>query len=206
MTPLAAATGQLTGTQLESVLLSVSVFPSGFASPPGGPITSGGSLTSGPAKYDLATISCASFIQHLGRTGFGETAMVTGSLSGTNQAYDQLIYQFATPAAATAFMNGIHALAARCGSFTTGASGSTDKFSLSAAPGSPLGGHPTLSLAQTGTLNGKQVTVETLLCASGVDVFGATAVGVAAGAPAVPARETIVYKLMQRQAAVSLLN
>jgi len=33
MTPLAAASGQLTGTQLESVLLPATDFPAGFATP-----------------------------------------------------------------------------------------------------------------------------------------------------------------------------
>ena len=71
------ASGQLTGTQLAKVLLPGSSFPSGFATPSAGPVTSGGSLTPGTVTYDLATVSCASFIQHLGTTGFGETAMVT---------------------------------------------------------------------------------------------------------------------------------
>jgi hypothetical protein len=206
MTPLAAAAGQLTGSQLETVLLPTSVFPAGFASATRGPITSGGSLTTGAATYDLAKISCATFIEHLGNTGFGETAMVTGSVVGTHQAYDELIYQFTTAAGATAFADGIRSLAGRCGSFTAQDNGSAGTFSLSAATGGALGGHPTLTLTETGTLRGEKITAITLLCASGVDVFGATSVGVTTGAPAVPARETIAYQLMQRQAAASVLG
>jgi hypothetical protein len=211
MTPLPAATGQLTGSQLEGVLLPTSVFPSGYASPTTGPITSGGALTTAPATYDLAKISCATFIQHFGTTGFGETAMVTGSvaglgLSGTGQAFDQLVYQFATPADATAFIDGARSLAARCASFSAQANGATGKFTLSGATGSPVGGHPTVSLTETGTLSGEALSLDTLLCASGVDVFGATAVGVKTAAPTAPATATIVYKLMQRQPAVALLN
>jgi hypothetical protein len=207
MTPLAAATGQLTGTQLESVLLPATDFPAGFATTSGGPITSGGSLTTGPATYNLATISCATFIQHLGTVGFGETAMVSGSVGDSGQAYDQLIYQFGTASAASAFVTGIQALAGRCGSFTATANGSTGTFSLQAAQGTPVGGHPALEVLQTGTLAKSKLVLDTLFCASGVDVFAASGVGVGGvPVPVLPAKETIVYTLMQRQAAVAVLG
>ena len=207
MTPLAAASGQLTGTQLESALLPATDFPAGFAAPSSGPITSGGSLTSGPATYNLATISCATFIQHLGTVGFGETAMVSGSFAASGQAYDQLVYQFGTPSAASAFVAGVRSLAGRCGSFTATANGSAGTFSLRATPGTPVGGHPALELQQTGTLGTSKLVLDTLLCASGVDVFAASGVGVGAAAPPVlPAKETIVYNLMKRQAAVAVLG
>jgi hypothetical protein len=207
MTPLAAASGQLTGTQLESVLLPAADFPAGFATPSTGPISSGGSLTPGPATYNLATISCATFIQHLGTVGFGETAMVSGSVGAAGQAYDELIYQFATAPAASAFVSGVQALAGRCGSFTATANGQKGTFSLQAAPGTAVGGHPTLELRQTGTLGGSKLVLDTLLCASGVDVFAAAGVGVnGAAAPALPTRETIVYNLMKRQAAAAVLS
>jgi hypothetical protein len=207
MTPLAAAAGQLTGTQLESVLLPASDFPAGFATPSTGTITSGGSLTSGPAKYNLAKISCATFIQHLGTVGFGETAMVWGSVGASGQAYDQFIYQFGSASAASAFVTGIQALAGRCGSFTAAANGSTGKFALQATQGTPVGGHPTVELRQTGTLSGSKLVLDTLLCASGVDVFAASGVGVGGvAAPALPTKQTIVYTLMQRQAAAAILG
>jgi hypothetical protein len=207
MTPLPAATGQLTGTQLESVLLPATDFPSGFATPSTGTITSGGSLTTGPATYNLATISCATFIQHLGTVGFGETAMVFGGVADSGQAFDQFIYQFATPAAASAFVTGIQSLAARCGSFTAQANGSTGTFSLRAATGTPVGGHPALDVAQTGTLAKERLAVDTLFCASGVDVFATSGVGAnGAAAPTDPAKQTIVYTLMQRQAAEAVLG
>jgi hypothetical protein len=207
MTPLAAASGQLTGTQLESVLVPASDFPAGFATPTSGPISSGGSLTSGKATYNLATISCATFIQHLGATGFGETAMVSGSVATSGQAYDQLIYQFASAQEATAFVSAVQALAGRCGSFTATANGQSGTFSLQATAGSAVGGHPTVELLQTGTLGGSKLVLDTLLCASGVDVFAASGVGVGgAAAPVLPAKESIVYDLMKRQAAVAVLG
>jgi hypothetical protein len=208
MTPIAAATGQLTGTQLESVLLPESDFPAGFATPSTGPITSGGSLTTGAATYNLATVSCATFVQHLGTTGFGETAMVSGNAAtASGQAYDELIYQFATASQATAFDAGIQSLAGRCGSFTVNANGVSGKFSLRATPGTSVGGHPTVQLFETGTLGNSKVVLDGLFCASGVDVFGAAGVGVGgAAAPSLPTKESIVYQLMQRQAAAAVLG
>jgi hypothetical protein len=207
MTPLPAASGQLTGTDLESVLLPAADFPAGFAASSAGPVTSGGSLTSGAAQYPLATVSCSDFVQHLGSTGFGETAMAADSIVGTDQAYDQVIYQFSAASDATAFVAGIQSLAGRCTSFTAPASsGTTAKFSLKAAPGDSVAGRPTVELLQTGTVSGSPLTLDTLFSASGVDVFAASGVGLGMGAPAVPAKETIIYNLMKRQAAAAVLG
>jgi hypothetical protein len=206
MTPLAAATGQLTGTQLATVLLPAADFPSGFALSSSGATTSGGSLTSAAASYPLATVSCSDFVQHLGSTGFGETAMAADSVVGPGQAFDQVIYQFSSASAATAFVAGIEPLAARCTSFTAPADGTTVPFSLTAAPGGTLAGLPTVDLRQTGTVSGSSVTLDTLFAASGVDVFAASAVGLGASAPTVPTRPTIIYQLMKRQAAAAVLS
>lgn len=207
MTPLAAATGQLTGTELESVLLPVADFPSGFAASSSGPVSSGGTLASAAAQYPLATVSCSDFVQHLGSTGFGETAMAADSIVGADQAYDQVIYQFGSASSASAFVAGVQALAGRCGSFTAPAStGTTATFSLKATPGPSVAGLPSVELVQSGKVSGSAVTLDTLLVASGVDVFAAAGVGLGTGAPAVPAKETIIYNLMKRQAAAAVLN
>jgi hypothetical protein len=132
--------------------------------------------------------------------------MVSGSVADSGQAYDQLIYQFGTAAAASAFVTGIQALAGRCGSFTAAANGSTGTFSLRATQGTPVGGHPALEVLQTGTLAKSKLVLDTLFCASGVDVFAASGVGLGTGAPAVPAKETIIYNLMKRQAAAAVLG
>ena len=207
MTPLAAASGQLSGTQLESVLLPVSNFPDGYASPTTGPITSGDSLTSGAATYNLATMSCPTFVEKLGAVGFGETAMVSGSVSALYQAFDELIYQFATAAEASSFVSGIQQLAGRCGSFSVKANGESGTFSLKASTGTPVGGHPTVNLGETGTLGGNKVNLDLVFCASGVDAFAAGGAGSAgSAAPNVPTKEAIVYDLMRRQLAVAELD
>jgi hypothetical protein len=207
MTPLPAAAGQLTGTDLESVLLPASDFPTGYAASSSGPTTSGGSLTSGAAQYPLATISCSNFVQHLGSTGFGETAMASDSIVGSNQAYDQAIYQFPTAAEASAFVAGISPLAARCPSFSAPITSSTSStMKMKAAPGDSVAGLPTVELVQTATANGSALTLDTLFTASGVDVFVVSGVGFGKAAPADPAKETIIYNLMKRQAAAAVLG
>lgn len=204
--PVPAASGQLTGSQLQTVLLSQSFFPAGFALSPSSVVSSGDSLSSFPAQYDLASVSCATFVNHLGNTGFGETAMASNSFVGSQQAFDQVVYQFGSSAQASAFVAGVKSLAARCGSFTATDNGATGHFSLSAAAGPAVGGHPSLLLVQTGTLSGSPLTLDTLLTDSGVDVFTGAAVGLGTGAPASPAKETIVYNLMKRQAAAAVLG
>jgi len=207
MTPLAAATGQLTGTQLESVLLPASDFPAGFQVASSGPVTSGGSLTTAAAQYNLGTVSCADFVAHLGSTGFGETGMAAVSVVGSEQAYDQVVYQFGTAAEASAFVAGVRTLAGRCrSSFPATDNGASGTFSLKASPGTDIGGHPTLELVQTGSVSGSAVSLDILLSASGVDVFAAGGVGLGTGAPAVPAKETVLYNLMKRQAAAAVLS
>jgi hypothetical protein len=207
MTPLPAAAGQLTGTGLESVLLPASDFPTGYTASSSGATTSGGSLTTGAAQYPLATISCSDFVQHLGSTGFGETGMASDSIVGSNQAYDQAIYQFSTAAEASAFVAGVSPLAVRCPSFTAPiTSGTSTTMRMKAAPGDSVAGRPTVELLQTATANGSALTLDTLFSASGVDVFVVSGVGFGKAAPADPAKETIIYNLMKRQAAAAVLG
>lgn len=207
MSAVPAAGGQLTGDQLVQVLLPASFFPAGFMPPSAGPVSSGGSLTSAAASYNLASVDCATFVYHFGRTGFGETALAASSYSGTGQVYDQVVYQFASAAAATAFVAGVRSVAARCAkSFSASEGTARGTFSLSATDGAEVGGHPSVALSQDGTLAGSALTIDTLLVPSGVDVFVAAAVGVGGGAPAVPGREYIAYNLMKRQSAAAVLG
>ena len=204
--PVPMASGQLTGTQLQTVLLPQSSFPAGFALSPSSAVSSGGSLSSSPAQFDLATMSCAAFVSHLGSTGFGETAMAFNSFVGGHQAFDQMVYQFGSATAASDFVAGIKSLAARCHAFTATDNGTTGHFSLSATPGPAVGGHPSLRLVQTGTISGSGLVLDTLLTPSGVDVFAGSAVGLGTDAPASPAKQDIVYGLMKRQAAAAVLG
>jgi hypothetical protein len=207
MTPVPAASGQLTGTQLEAVLLPQTYFPAGFTLSSSSAVSSGSALLSAPPQYDLATVSCATFVNHFGTTGFGETALASVSAAaGQSQAFDQVVYQFGSPAAASAFVSGVALLAGRCRSFTASDNGATGSFALRAASGPPVGGHPSVQLTQAGVLNHSSLAISTVLSASGVDVFAGAAVGLGAPVPAGLAPATIVYNLMKRQAAAAVLG
>ena len=206
--PLPAASGQLTGTQLQTVLLPQSSFPAGYSMSSASAVSSGGSLETAPASYDLGTVSCANFVQHLGDTGFGETAMASNSFASTHatQGFDQVVYQFASASAASGFTSGIQSLAARCGSFTATDNGVSGTFSMKAAAGPAVAGHPSVELRQTGKISGTTVTLDTLFTSSGVDVFGAAGVGLGTAPPTTPATQALVYDLMKRQAAAAELG
>jgi hypothetical protein len=206
MTPLPDASGQLTGTALASVLLPASDFPAGYTTSASDAVNSGGSLTTGPAHYPLATVSCTNFVQHLGAAGFGETAMAANSVVGNDQAYDQAVYQFSTAAEASAFVAGISPLAGRCTSFTEPVNGSNTTMRMTASAGDSVAGRPTVVLEQTATLSGTALNLDSQFLASGVDVFAVSAVGFGQGSPTNPAKSAIIYNLMKRQAAASVLG
>jgi hypothetical protein len=206
MTPLPAATGQLTGTELKAVLLPASDFPTGYATSSSDETDSGGSLGSGPAQYPVATVSCSNFVQHLGAAGFGETAMAADSVVGANQAYDQAIYQFSSAAEATAFVAGITPLAGRCPSFAETVNGTSTTMKMQATPGDSVAGQPSVSLLQTASLSGSGLTLDSQFVASGVDVFVVSAVGFGQAAPTNPAKSAIIYNLIKRQAAAAELG
>jgi hypothetical protein len=205
-TPLPPASGQLTGTDLEKVLLPAANFPTGFK--PGPVVSSGSSLSTAAAQYNLATISCATFDNHVGATGFGETAMAASSYSTSQQVYDQVIYQFASAAKATAFVNGADALAQRCGAgFKVSNDGQTDTWRMHADRITAVPGYPSVEITQLGTLNTSPVKERDVLTASGVDVFLTASVGIGSAAePSDPALEAITYNLMKRQSAVAVLG
>ncbi len=205
-TPQPAASGQLTGTALESVLLPASDFPAGYTASSSGPVSSGSSLDLGVAKYNLATVSCSTFVEHLGSTGFGESAMVSDSVSASGHAFDEIIYQFPTAAKSNAFVAGIQSLAGRCASFQLTSNNVTATFKLTTAPGPAVGGHPTTQLTENGKVGSEKVDLDLLLCADGVDTFGVAAVGAGGAAPTTPATPDVVYNLMKRQAAAALLG
>ena len=77
---------------------------------------------------------------------------------------------------------------------------------LKAAPGPAVGGHPSLELTQTGVLNHSALLIDTVMSASGVDVFAGAAVGLGAAVPTGLAPATIAYNLMKRQAAAAVLG
>ena len=85
-----------------------------------GTYNSGGHLEHGPVKHHLAAFSCKTYIvKGLSRTGLGETA-TAGSIIGNkpNQAYQQVVLQFASTSRATAFYRQLYAFTVRCRTVT----------------------------------------------------------------------------------------
>jgi hypothetical protein len=118
-TPATSAAGvvQLTGVQMLSALLPGSYFPAGYKLDKSGVYDSGKHLETSAAKYHISSMSCSSFSDHFGHTGFGETAIASDDFdfgSADSKSYGQQVYQFKTSAAATAFYSGSRTIFAKC--------------------------------------------------------------------------------------------
>ena len=187
MTPLAAASGQLTGTQLESVLLPQSDFPAGFATPRDradqlGRVADLGHGHLQPGDDLLRDVHPAPGHRRVrrDRDGVGQRrplrARRTTSWSTSSPRRRRRRRSF--PA---------------CRRWPAGAGRSRRRPTARPArsrcgrrAGAAVGGHPTVELLQTGTLGSSKLVLDTLFCASGVDVFAASGVGV--GGAAAPDR------------------
>ena len=195
--------GKLTGNDLRSALLPQSYFPPGYTLFQADVAAAGNGATATPAKASLASVSCDGFDQQFGKPGFGETAMASEGYSGngssSGSAFTQVIYQFATPTAAKAFVSGVQSLAVRCLSFpVSGTSGGT--LSMQAQPTASVAGLPAFRLTQTGTLAGQSVTIDAF-AQDGPNVLVVAATGADASAPSVPALPVLLSSLQQRLAA-----
>jgi hypothetical protein len=202
---LPPATGQLPGDLLRWALLPRENFPSGFA--PAAPvITSGSRLSKAPVRYKLATLGCGEFVSRLGTPGFGETAMAADDFAGRGLRFRQMIYQFPTPAAATAFVSGVYALTSRCGEFNATEYGMTEQVSMHPDRIETLPGYISVELFPLSDPGGDAVNGRELFTASGVDVFVAAKYDFVSNPPTNPELETMTYYLMKRQAAAALLQ
>jgi hypothetical protein len=135
--PRPSPPAQLTGVQLASALLPSA---GGMKVLPSTRVDSGAALATAAPKYDLATMTCTDptthkmplfpdgtdvrgFVRGFGETAFAGEAQSTpgpgGSLSSVNEqtvigAFDQAIYQFATPAKAQTFFAAVRQIMAGC--------------------------------------------------------------------------------------------
>jgi hypothetical protein len=114
---------QLTGRQLAASLVPASALPRGYQVARSLQQDSGSRLETAAAKYDLATMSCATIYDDYGRAGFGESALaevayvkVSSLLLGTGTATGlfQQVYQFRSGKAAASYWRGLRAATIRC--------------------------------------------------------------------------------------------
>ena len=194
--PAAQASGppgaQLTGTQLAAALVPASYFPSGYEKIPGQ--NSGSRLEHGPARYNLNTMSCKKLVINPPLTGYGETAAAVGYVADSVPAttgitvlptYVQVVYQFASPAAAAAYFQADSASSyLRCRSGSATVSHITITWSTQSVTKGHFDGHRAFYAHVTTTFSDHSVShgyVQIVLV--GTDVFTVIAAG-----PKVPDR------------------
>jgi hypothetical protein len=190
--------GQLTGTQLAKALLPASDFPQSFAVSQQGSADSGSTLEKAAANYNLSTLSCSGWDNYFTSSGFGETAYASGGLSSSakDQSYGQVVYQFASKSAASAFFTGVQSLSDRCHSFN--ASGGGGNVTMQLASASSVAGHQAFEINQATTVTGTSSKIDTLFALDGTDVVAISASGVGSAPPTSPAPATLLQDLITK--------
>jgi hypothetical protein len=199
---------QLTGTQILSALLPPSYFPRGYKLLKSSVISSGSRLVVSPAKYNLATMSCRTFLVNFPNHGLGATATAGDVIAnrGVTQAYTQVVYQFASTGRAAAFYRAMYALYARCRSVRVTVSGSTFALTTQSLTRTRVGGHQTFYVDDTirvsgpnKNLNGTTVN-HGVFTFAGTDLFSVDALGAGPPTPppTSPSRTAAVLRLIAR--------
>jgi hypothetical protein len=197
-TAQAATPAQLTGAQLASRLLPPSSFPPGYKIVKSGTYNSGGHLEHGPAKHHLASFSCKTYIvKGLPRTGFGETATAASIVGNKqSQAYQQVVFQFASAKQAAAFYRQLYAFTVRCRTVKASLHG-TVRLTTQSLKKTHFGMLPAFLAKQTLFATGFPATInDTLATVSGRDVLFIDAAG--HKVPSKPALSTAVQTLVAR--------
>ncbi|HYB47709.1 MAG TPA: hypothetical protein VED20_10180 [Streptosporangiaceae bacterium] len=189
---------QLTGVQLLSALLPRSDFPAGFKLDKSAVFDSGRYLEHSPAQYHLSAMSCNSFANNYGETGFGETATAADDfLNSTNlEGFGQQVYQFKTSRAAIAFFKGLRAISRRCRAFLLSGIGSDVFTHAFDAPS--IGGHRTFQVNQRGSLLGVLTALDEVFTVAGTDVYFTVNIGFAVAPPSSPSARTSMLRLIRR--------
>jgi hypothetical protein len=117
---------QVTGTRLQSALLSASAFGSGFQV--ADHLNTGGKLLSTKAVIKPSSLSCSTFETFIFIGGFGNTAGAVDGVDNPNPAFadypslvlagDQAVLQFKTAQAAASFYNQAYTRYKQCSAFT----------------------------------------------------------------------------------------
>jgi hypothetical protein len=189
---------QLTGVQLLSALLPQSDFPAGFKLDKSNIFDSGRHFENSPAQYHLSTMSCSSFSNDFGGTGFGETATAADDFTNSTgtRVYGQQVYQFKTGSAATSFFKGLRAISRRCRAFLL--DGFASGIFTQAFGARPIGGHPTFQVNQSGSFTGILIATDMVFTVAGTDVFFTANFGIEVSPPSSPSARTSMLRLIIR--------
>lgn len=191
---LAATPAQLTGTQLASRLLPASYFPAGYKIVKSTEFNSGRHLEHGPARLHLGTFSCKKYlIDGLPVTGFGETATAGYAVNRHEQAFAQVVWQFATARQAASFYRQFYAFTGRCRSVTATIGHDKATLTTQLLKKTHVGRHPAFRAVQKATLTGLPATLnDTRVTLAGTDVYAIDALG-----STVPAKPTVPAALLR---------
>jgi hypothetical protein len=198
--PQPSALQAVTGVRLKSALLPASEFHAGFTIDAKYSYNSGSRLSSSPARYGLATMTCNTLALQLGEPGFGETAMAVDQLDDqdTEQAYGQFVYQFRHPATASAFIAELRITAMRCRSFTVRDFGNSDHTQQTTAA-MLVNGHRAVQIAEVAVDAANTSDFDYLFVLDGTDVCGSSRAGFGGAlVPDQPTLATIVARLITR--------
>lgn len=180
---------QLTGTVLASALLPLSDFPAGYEIDTQDTSDSGPTLLPGSPSPASSLHNCQQMVHDVLLSAAGTTAFAADVLYDTSidhpssyhqRRYVQNVYQFAAASGSTGYFDQVRSVFSRCTSQTTihGTTKSVIKQTVRAA--SPVAGHQTVLVRQTGTVNGVNVDAVLLVTIVRTDVYkvGATVFGV----------------------------
>lgn len=143
-------------------------------------------------------MSCSSFSNDFGGTGFGETATAFDDFmnSTSTGSYGQQVYQFKTRSAAKSFFKGLRAIARRCPSFLL--DGVASGIFTQAFDARPIGGDVTFQVNQSGSAQGVLAAIDMVFTVAGTDVFFTANLGIAVAPPSSPSARTSMRKLITR--------
>jgi hypothetical protein len=147
------------------------LFPSSLTQVPGGEYKS--EVVTPDDKYDLSSISCTSLLQNAGGPGFGEEAYMIdqGQNASGSQLYSYAVYEFATPAQASAMVSATATKFAACGTFSVSQQGGTSvPVTLAQGAASETNvpaADEVADLRQSATINGKSLVSDMVYAADG---------------------------------------
>jgi hypothetical protein len=192
---------QLTGDRLESALLPVSFFGSGYARY-GGIFSSGNQLESTTVYENIAAMSCSAFWGEFSASGYGETSLVTDAIDDVNlpQDYDQIIYQFASPPAASSFYSAEYKKYAKCRAFEE--PGDDPAGITQSVITKKVAGHHAFLVSQVVHEPDNPTEYYFLVVTDGADVFIVQALDVSNTDPGDPSPSTVITKLISRVSAL----
>jgi hypothetical protein len=188
------------GTQLKSMLITASSLPSDYAEESAGAGNSGPTLSTAPSTVDLSTAGCATILNVIGHSGFGEASYASDAFTPASDLgeFDETILEF-HGAESTSFLDDLRAAFKRCTSFTASdETGDSESVSLALTAGPHLGSDSAAYTVKVG-LGGETMVMNGLCIRSGTAVLFLQN-SLLQGSPSEINQNTLAAKLLGRLA------